>query len=103
MSQRKKCTFNKNLRIEFCFSFSRKVIMTMYKMLIDIYAISWYHVKITKLAKIRGDISAEEELESPLIVRRYFREPVSDDGDLPQAAVHCETSHFLFKRNDSFF
>lgn len=66
--------------------------MITYKMFVDIYPIPWCHYKIIKLMKIIEDISTvEEALASTLIVRKYFKEDIPEDGHLSLAAIHCET------------
>lgn len=78
-SQRNEYILNKILRIEFYFWSSRKPVMIMYEMFVDIYSISWWHYKITKLMKIIKDISTEgKALTSTLTVRRDFKEAVPE-------------------------
>ena len=67
----------------------------MHETFVDIHRTPWCHGRFTKLMKTREDASAAKALASTLTTARYFKEVVHEDGDLSQAAGHCETWLFI--------
>lgn len=54
----------------------------MYEIFVDIYRILWCYGRFIKLMKIREDVFVVKALVLILIIARYFKEVVYEDGDL---------------------